>query len=219
MLDLARRQASLRRRRCDLSDREFRLLHHLLQHAGEVISRERLLAEVWGYHFDPGSNVVDVCVAAAEEARPEARSRRFAMRVIDLLRRNPSSWPGPRSPPRTSPRWALAELGDDPFHFVWVSLTLLFGFRVWGLAQRTLCSPRSRSCTGRLIFIDAFDGTQLWGELFEVPLMSAMFLAMVWHARRRQDALRRPSAAEERAALLERQERFLTTSRTSCGRR
>ena len=46
----------------DLSDREFRLLHHLLLHAGEVISRERLLADVWGYDFDPGSNVVDVCV-------------------------------------------------------------------------------------------------------------------------------------------------------------
>ena len=47
---------------CDLSDREFRLLHHLALHAGEVISRERLLADVWGYTFDPGSNVVDVCV-------------------------------------------------------------------------------------------------------------------------------------------------------------
>ena len=52
-------------RRCrspHLSDREFRVLHHLLEHAGEVISRERLLSEVWGYHFDPGSNVVDVCI-------------------------------------------------------------------------------------------------------------------------------------------------------------
>jgi DNA-binding response OmpR family regulator len=47
---------------CDLSDREFRLLHHLVLHVGEVISRERLLAEVWGYTFDPGSNVVEVCV-------------------------------------------------------------------------------------------------------------------------------------------------------------
>ena len=46
----------------DLSDREFRLLHHLVQHEGEVVSRERLLAEVWGYHFDPRSNVVEVCV-------------------------------------------------------------------------------------------------------------------------------------------------------------
>jgi len=61
-LDLARRRACLDDRSADLSDREFRLLHHLLEHAGEVVSRERLLAEVWGYHFDPGSNVVEVCV-------------------------------------------------------------------------------------------------------------------------------------------------------------
>jgi DNA-binding response OmpR family regulator len=61
-LDLARRQATLGGIVADLSDREFRLLHHLVEHAGEVISRERLLSEVWGYHFDPGSNVVDVCV-------------------------------------------------------------------------------------------------------------------------------------------------------------
>src|SRR5205807_2491714 len=62
VLDLARRQARIGDTACDLSDREFRLLHHLLLHPGEVISRERLLAEVWGYGFDPGSNVVEVCV-------------------------------------------------------------------------------------------------------------------------------------------------------------
>ena len=61
-LDLARRQANLDGLVADLSDREFRLLHHLVEHAGEVVSRESLLSEVWGYHFDPGSNVVDVCV-------------------------------------------------------------------------------------------------------------------------------------------------------------
>ena len=61
-LDLARRQAKLGGVVADLSDREFRLLHNLVEHAGEVVSRERLLSEVWGYHFDPGSNVVDVCV-------------------------------------------------------------------------------------------------------------------------------------------------------------
>jgi DNA-binding response OmpR family regulator len=62
VLDLARRQARVGDAVTDLSDREFRLLHHLLLHVGEVISRERLLADVWGYGFDPGSNVVDVCV-------------------------------------------------------------------------------------------------------------------------------------------------------------
>ena len=61
-LDLARRRARMGAVTTDLSDREFRLLHYLVLHAGEVISRERLLAEVWGYHFDPGSNVVEVCM-------------------------------------------------------------------------------------------------------------------------------------------------------------
>ncbi len=61
-LDLARRQARIGTLVADLSHREFMLLHELVLHAGEVISRERLLSEVWGYHFDPCSNVVDVCV-------------------------------------------------------------------------------------------------------------------------------------------------------------
>jgi Response regulators consisting of a CheY-like receiver domain and a winged-helix DNA-binding domain len=61
-LDVARRQARVEDRVTDLSDREFRLLYHLVSHAGEVVSRERLLSEVWGYSFDPGSNVVDVCI-------------------------------------------------------------------------------------------------------------------------------------------------------------
>jgi two-component system copper resistance phosphate regulon response regulator CusR len=61
-LDVARRQAHVDGVIADLSDREFRLLHFLVQHPGEVISRQRLLSAVWGYDFDPRSNVVDVCV-------------------------------------------------------------------------------------------------------------------------------------------------------------
>jgi two-component system copper resistance phosphate regulon response regulator CusR len=61
-LDLAARQARVGETVADLSDREFRLLHFLMRHVGQVISRERLLSEVWGYDFDPRSNVVDVCV-------------------------------------------------------------------------------------------------------------------------------------------------------------
>jgi signal transduction histidine kinase len=90
-----------------------------------------------------------------------------------------------------------------PFHFVWISLTLLYGFRVWRPATTGLVLSAVAVATGALILADAFEGIQLWGELFEVPLMSAMFLAMVWHARRRQAALR---ATE---AMLAQQERFV----------
>jgi DNA-binding response OmpR family regulator len=61
-LDLARHQVVLGAAVIDLSEREFQLLHHLVRHAGEVVSRDRLLAEVWGYSFDPGTNLVDVCI-------------------------------------------------------------------------------------------------------------------------------------------------------------
>ena len=61
-LDVTRRRAAAGGTSTDLADREFRLLYHLVSHAGEIVSRERLLSEVCGYSFDPGSNVVDVCV-------------------------------------------------------------------------------------------------------------------------------------------------------------
>ncbi len=97
-----------------------------------------------------------------------------------------------------------------PFHFIWISLTLLYGFRVWRPAATYLTLLAVVASTGALILQDAFSGEQLWGELFEVPLMSAMFLAMVWHARRRQEALAVVERqAAQRASLLERQERFL----------
>jgi two-component system copper resistance phosphate regulon response regulator CusR len=62
LLDLARREARMGGRVRELTDGEFRLLHFMLEHAGEVISREQLLADVWGYDFDPRSNVVDVSI-------------------------------------------------------------------------------------------------------------------------------------------------------------
>ena len=97
-----------------------------------------------------------------------------------------------------------------PFHFIWVSLTLLYGFRVWRVRPMLGVLGLVVVSTGVLILYDIHNGTQLWGEIAEVPLMSAMFLAMVWHARRRQSALREVEAqAEARAALLASQERFL----------
>ena len=97
-----------------------------------------------------------------------------------------------------------------PFHFVWISLTLLYGFRVWDIRPTLIVLACVMVMTGFSIGLDAFHGVQLWGELFEVPLMAAMFLAMVWHARRRVDAQRiAEGRAEEHRSLLERQERFI----------
>jgi signal transduction histidine kinase len=105
-------------------------------------------------------------------------------------------------------RWETWE--TIPFHFIWVSLTLVYGFRVWRAGPTLATLATVCVATGLLILIDIEHGAQEWGELFEVPLMSAMFLAMVWHARRRQQALRAVELlADERASLLERQERFL----------
>ena len=97
-----------------------------------------------------------------------------------------------------------------PFHLIWISLTVLYGFRVWSLPATTAILAGVCMATGASIMSDAFDGLQLWGELFEVPLMSAMFVAMVWHAHRRKQAVEvADEHAAESARLLEQQERLL----------
>jgi DNA-binding response OmpR family regulator len=61
-LDLDRRRARAGGRDVSLTEREFSLLAHLMRRRGEVCRREELLHDVWGLDFDPGSNVVEVCV-------------------------------------------------------------------------------------------------------------------------------------------------------------
>jgi two-component system, OmpR family, copper resistance phosphate regulon response regulator CusR len=61
-LDLRTRQAIVDGKSVDLSAREFALAEVFFRHPGQVLSREQLLSYVWGYDFDPGSNVVDVYV-------------------------------------------------------------------------------------------------------------------------------------------------------------
>jgi two-component system copper resistance phosphate regulon response regulator CusR len=68
-LDLRSRRASVAsgepgggQRTVELTAREFALTETLLRHAGQVLSREQLLSHVWGYDFDPGSNVVEVYI-------------------------------------------------------------------------------------------------------------------------------------------------------------
>jgi DNA-binding response OmpR family regulator len=61
-LDLIRREADSGSGPVPLAEREFLLLRELMAHTGTTVSKQRLLSSVWKYHFDPGSNVVDVYV-------------------------------------------------------------------------------------------------------------------------------------------------------------
>ncbi len=61
-LDLRKRCALVDGRTVELSVREFALTEELLRHPDQVLSREHLLSRVWGFDFDPGSNIVDVYI-------------------------------------------------------------------------------------------------------------------------------------------------------------
>lgn len=61
-LDIRTRRASIGDKVIDLTAREFTMLETFMRHAGQVLSREQLLDHVWGYDYDPGSNVVEVYV-------------------------------------------------------------------------------------------------------------------------------------------------------------
>jgi signal transduction histidine kinase len=85
-----------------------------------------------------------------------------------------------------------------PFHFIWVSFTILYGFRVW--KTRTTFGILSLVCVATALTLGwaVVGGPQGADELTEVPLMGAMFLAMVWHAERRQSALHEAKRAASR---------------------
>jgi DNA-binding response OmpR family regulator len=66
-LDLRSRRASIAGRNVELTARQFTLLEVLVRHPDQVLSREQLLSHVWGYDFDPGSNIVDVYIRRLRE--------------------------------------------------------------------------------------------------------------------------------------------------------
>jgi two-component system, OmpR family, response regulator QseB len=61
-LDLRTRRATVEGRTVELTAREFTMLETLMRHRDQVLSREQLLSHVWGYDYDPGSNVVEVYI-------------------------------------------------------------------------------------------------------------------------------------------------------------
>ena len=81
-LDLLSRRVERAGQVLDLRPREFALLEYLLRHPGRVLSKTMILSHVWGYSFDPGTNVVDVLVSRLRDKVDEG----FASKMIHTMR-------------------------------------------------------------------------------------------------------------------------------------
>jgi two-component system OmpR family response regulator len=82
MLDLLSRRVERAGQTLDLRPREFALLEYLMRHPGRVLSKTMILSHVWGYSFDPGTNVVDVLVSRLRDKVDEG----FDTRLIHTVR-------------------------------------------------------------------------------------------------------------------------------------
>jgi signal transduction histidine kinase len=122
----------------------------------------------------------------------------------------------------------MREMGNwstIPFLVIWVSLTLVYGFRMWRLQPAILTVAVVTLATGGIIVSEVVDRQQEPDYLIEVPLVALMFLAMVWHGRRRQAALLEQIAAmgevqrisRENMRLLEQQQLFLVDASHELG--
>ncbi|HXE75198.1 MAG TPA: response regulator transcription factor [Candidatus Xenobia bacterium] len=80
-MDLLRREVTWNQKRLDLQPREFALLEYLMRHAGEPVSKTVLLEHIWGYDFDPQTNVVDVLVCRLRK-KLEAQSKQEVIHTI-----------------------------------------------------------------------------------------------------------------------------------------
>jgi len=111
----------------------------------------------------------------------------------------------------------LPDWGTVPFLAIWVSLTAIYGVRLWRLQPTILTWAAVTLATGGIIVVQVIKGQQDADYLAEVPLIALMFLVMVWHGRRRITALEQQLAAvkevqrvsQENLRLLEEQHRFL----------
>jgi signal transduction histidine kinase len=97
-----------------------------------------------------------------------------------------------------------------PFHAIWASMTLVYGFRVWKVGPTLWISAAVLLLTTAGIAVDVWVGSEPAAELTEDPLLALMFLAMAWHAHRKLTAERSHGlVSEQNARLLSDQRRFL----------
>ena len=93
---------------------------------------------------------------------------------------------------------ALPDWQTVPFHLIWVSLTVLYGYRLWAPRPTAALLAAVGVVTATTVVATGDLTTARLNELAEVPLMATMFGVMVWHARRRYEALRQLRRAAER---------------------
>jgi signal transduction histidine kinase len=97
-----------------------------------------------------------------------------------------------------------------PFLCIWVSLTAVYGFRLWRLGSALLTVVTVTLATGGLIGWQVLRGEQDGDYLAEVPLLAMMFVVMVWHSRRRVTAMEEMRrVSEHNLVLLDQQRQFL----------
>ncbi|MGN6796020.1 MAG: sensor histidine kinase [Streptosporangiaceae bacterium] len=97
-----------------------------------------------------------------------------------------------------------------PFLIIWLSLTALYGFRLWRLGSTLVTVVTLTLATGGLIGWQVLRGKQDADYLAEVPLLALMFVVMVWHSRRRVSAMEQmKQVSEHNLILLDRQRQFL----------
>jgi signal transduction histidine kinase len=97
-----------------------------------------------------------------------------------------------------------------PFHLIWVSLALLYGFRVWQLSRAVVVGLATAVVSGLALTVSIQEGHSHPDEYTEIPLMAVLFFAMVWHARRRQAAVEQAACLiDERRRILNREQEFL----------
>jgi two-component system OmpR family sensor kinase len=99
---------------------------------------------------------------------------------------------------RLLPAWQTV-----PFLVIWVSLTVIYGFRMWRLQPTIMTLAAVTVATGGVIGVQVLQGQEEGQYLVEVPLIAMMFLVMVWHGRRRLAVM------GENLRLLEQQRRFI----------
>jgi signal transduction histidine kinase len=104
----------------------------------------------------------------------------------------------------------LPSLATLPFHLFAGGVAALYGLGIWSQGSRRVVLGIVGVTSGALLFQDLLAHSYFWEELIEIPLISGLFISMAWYAHRRQVALEDTKRlAQERAELLERQERLL----------